>query len=49
VDLEVPVDDLLVQEKISNKFAQKIDLHCNEKKVLHNKSFLFDTNICTNW
>lgn len=48
VDLEVPVDDLLVQEKISNKFAQKI-ASITTKKSFRNKSFLFDTNICTNW
>lgn len=39
VDLEVPVDDLLVQEKISNKFAQKIASIAGRKKVFITNHF----------
>lgn len=39
VDLEVPVDDLLVQEKISNKFAQKIASITTKKKVFVTNHF----------
>lgn len=39
VDLEVPVDDLLVQEKVSNKFAQKIASIAIRKKVFITNHF----------
>jgi len=41
VDLEIPVDELLIQEKVSNKFAQKISSIASRKKVyLTNHFFL---------
>lgn len=39
VDIEIPVDELLVQEKISNKFSQKIASIVDRKKVFITNHF----------